>query len=155
MMVYQINPILIEIAKKFKAAHTSEPDSVAAIALMIALNWRTNKQPYLPTISELTGTMFDMPEKLALKLHPFLVNQGHLLGQLNNNQGSYGGNYSEVLGMAKNVNTDYTLKSNLLGNPYIDMNDWEWGDYSWPFFTFIKLENPQSINYLQLKLSQS
>jgi hypothetical protein len=149
-----INPILINIAKEFKKSHSSEPDSVAAIALMIALNWRTNKEPYLPTTSELTGSLFDMPEKLALKLHPFLVNQGHLLGQLNNDQGFFGGDYSEVLGMAKNVNTDYTLKSNPIGNPYIVMNDWEWGDYSWPRFTFIKITAPQAINYQILKLSQ-
>jgi hypothetical protein len=146
-----INPILINIAKEFKKSHSSEPDSVAAIALMIALNWRTNKEPYLPTTSELTGSLFDMPEKLALKLHPFLVNQGHLLGQLENQTGFFGGDYEEVLKMAKNVNADYTLKSNPLGN---GINDWNWEDYSWPHFTFIKITAPQAINYQILKLSQ-
>ena len=153
-MRYQINPILIEIAKNFKAAHTTEPDSVAAIALIIALNWRTDKEPYLPTISDMISGQFEMPEKLAQKLHPFLVNQGHLLGQLINNSGFYGGDYQEVLEIVGEVNSDYTLKN----PPWDDGDiDWEWGstDYHWPFFTFIKLEDPQSINYLQLKLSQS
>ena len=153
-MVYQINPILIEIAEGFKKAHTSEPDSVAAIALMIALIWRTDKEPYLPAVQELTGSVFYMPEKLALKLHPFLMTQGNLLGQLTNDIGFYGGVHyvEEVLEFADEVNTDYSLKT----PPFKYGNDdWEWADHTWPQFTFIKLKNPQSINYLQIKLSQS
>jgi len=147
-MKYQINPILIQIAKNFKAAHTSEPDSVAAIALMIALNWRTNKEPYLPTMSEMTGTLFDMPEKLARKLHYFLfTTQGYLLGQLTNEDGYYGGNYSEVLRIAENVDADYTLKD----SPDDEGGFWEWEDYSWPEFTFVSYSTTyQAINKKKL-----
>ena len=151
----KINPILINMAEAFKKSHSSEPDSVAAIALMIALNWRTNKEPYLATISEMAGTMFDMPEKLARKLHPFLVTtQGDLLGQLINNDGFYGGDYEEVLSAANEINADYSLK-----NPPIKdtQRDWEWHEgYVWPQFTFIDvtIPTPQTINYKKIKLSQ-
>ena len=153
-MKVKINPILIKIAKEFKKAHTSEPDSVAAIALMIALNWRTDKEPYLSTVTQLTGSLFDMPEKLALKLRPFLVTQGDLLGQLINNNGFYGGDYEEVLKAANEVNADYSLK----GQPSKynhGQKDWEWHEgYAWPEFTFVAISNPQAINYKILKLSQ-
>jgi hypothetical protein len=151
-MKAQINPILIEIAKEFKKSHSSEPDSVAAIALMIALNWRTNKEPYLSTMSEMTQTMFDMRYDLAQKLHLFLMTQGDLLGQLENDAGVYGGDYEEVLMAAKTVNADYTLKS----TPLLTSNgDWEWWEgYVWPQFTFIKIIAPQAINYQILKFSQ-
>jgi len=147
-MKYRINPILIEIAKNFKAAHTTEPDSVAAIALMIALNWRTDREPYLASINELTKSSgFTMPEKLARKLHPFLITQGHLLGQLTNEDGYYGGDYSEVLKIAKNVNADYTLKD----GPYKDDPFWDWEDYSWPQFTFVNYSTTyQAINKRKL-----
>lgn len=146
----QINPILIEIAKNFKAAHTSEPDSVAAIALMIALNWRTNKEPYLPTVSELTGTLFDMPEKLARKLHSFLITtQGYLLGQLINNDGYYGGDYEEILKAGDGVNADYSLKNPPIKD--IERNDWEWYEgYVWPSFTFVENTMPEAINKKKL-----
>lgn len=147
-MKYQINPILIEIAKNFKAAHTSEPDSVEAIALMIALNWRTNMEPNLPTMAGLTGSLFDMPEKLARKIHPFLITQGYLLGQLTNDSDFFGGDYSEVVKMVNEVNADYTLKSNPLGN---GMDDWEWEGYSWPQFTFVGYSTTyQAINKKKL-----
>lgn len=144
-----INPILIEVAKRFKQAHTSEPDSVAAIALMIALNWRTNKEPYIPTESLLAGNFFLMPEKMVRKLHPFLKSQGHLLGQLTNHLNFFGGDYKTVLNLAKGVNDDYSL------NAYTNGETWEWQDYGWPGFTFVKL-NHQAINYpnIYLKLSQ-
>lgn len=146
-MKYRINPILIEIAKNFKAAHTSEPDSVAAIALMVALNWRTNKEPYVPTMSELTGSMFDMPEKMARKFHPFLITQGHLLGQLINNDGYYGGDYSEVLNLANAVNADYSLKD----DPDQDGSFFDWGGYSWPKYTFVSYSTTyQAINKKKL-----
>ena len=148
-MKVKINPILINIAEAFKKSHTSEPDSVAAIALMIALNWRTNKEPYLATISEMGGTMFDMPEKLARKLHPFLITQGHLLGQLKNDGGFYGGDYEEVLRAANGINADYSLK-----NPPIKdtpRNDWEWYEgYVWPSFTFVENTMPEAINKKKL-----
>jgi hypothetical protein len=151
----KINPILINIAKEFKKSHSSEPDSVAAIALMIALNWRTNKEPYLSTMSDMTGTMFDMRYDLAQKLHPFLITQGDLLGQLENQDGFFGGDYEEVLSIANNVNADYTLKSlTSMVVPENGKKDWEWRDYSWPHFTFIKITAPQAINYKILKLSQ-
>lgn len=153
-MKVKINPILIEIAKEFKKAHTSEPDSVAAIALMIALNWRTDREPYISTMTQLTGTMFDMPEKLALKLHPFLVTQGNLLGQLTNDFGFYGGDYEEVLLAAKNVNADYSLKNPPSKYDH-GQKDWEWHEgYAWPHFTFVGFSTPQAINYKILKLSQ-
>ena len=145
-MKYQINPILIEIAKKFKAAHTSEPDSVAAIALMIALNWRTDKEPYLPTISRMISGQFDMPEKLARKLQPFLITQGHLLGKLTNDSDFFGGDYEEVVTMANEVNADYTLKSNPFRH---GIDDWDWEDYSWPQFTFVEC-GYQAINKKKL-----
>lgn len=146
-MKYQINPILIELATNFKKAHISEPDSVAAIALMIALNWRTNKEPYLSDISSLKEAVFDMPEKLALKLHPFLVNQGDLLGQLTNDHDFYGGDYEEVVKAGNEVNADYTLKS----NPIPDHIGWEWYEgYVWPQFTFIEISMPEAINKKKL-----
>ena len=138
-MKYTINPILIQVAKNFKKTHTSEPNSVAEIALIIALNWRTDEEPYLPSISAMTDGLFEMPEKLAQKLHPFLMTQGFELGLLKNENGFYGGDYTEVVEVADEVNSDYTLK-----NPPLYGNvSWEWGAnrYNWPKFTFIKSEN--------------
>lgn len=149
-MKYRINPILIEIAKNFKAAHTSEPDSVAAIALMIALNWRTDREPYLSSELRMTQAIaFDMPEKLARKLHPFLVNQGHLLGQLTNENGFYAAiTYSDIVMLTNEVNADYTLKD----DPIFLGGDWVWpkpnpNGYSWPLFTFVRYSTTyQAIN---------
>jgi len=147
-MRYQINPILIEIAKNFKAAHTSEPDSVAAIALMIALNWRTDMEPYLPTADQLAGSSFYMPEKMALKFRQFLMGQGRLLAQLKNDQGFYHGDYTNVLATAdEGVNSDFTLKD----NPSLDSDtSWDWSDYAWPQFTFVEISIPEAINKKKL-----
>lgn len=150
-MRVKINPILIKLAREFKKAHTSEPDSVATIALIIALNWRTNKEPYLPPVEQLTGSLFDMPEKMARKLHPFLVSQGYLLGQLKNEDGFFGGDYEEVVRFANNVTADYRLKNLPLGG---GAAAWEWEDYTWPNFTFVASNAPQAINYKKLKLFQ-
>lgn len=158
-MIYRINPILIEIAKNFKAAHTSEPDSVAAIALMISFNYRTDKEPFVRSFAELVGN-FEMPEKLARKLHSFLLTQGNLLGQLKNDHDYFGGTYSGILKAAKYVNNDYTLNQSLdrcspanLG--FDDYSDWEWMEYTWPKFVFVnedyKWYNPKTYQAINKK----
>jgi hypothetical protein len=142
-----INPILLEIGNNFKQAHTSEPDSVEAIALMVALLYRTNREPHIMEVIDMIED-FEMPEKLARKFHPFLKTQGYLLGQLENDMGFFGGEYSEVIRLINN----YWGKK----EPTIDSDrDWDWGSYAWPVFTFVKVEVPQTINYSILKLSQS
>jgi hypothetical protein len=145
-MMIVINPILLEIGNNFKQAHTSEPDSVEAIALMVALLYRTNREPYIMEVIDMIED-FEMPEKLARKFHSFLKTQGYLLGQLKNDMGFFGGEYSEVIRLINN----YWGKK----EPTIDSDrDWDWGSYAWPFFTFVKVKVPETINYSILKLSQ-
>jgi len=142
-----INPILLEIGNNFKQAHTSEPDSVEAIALMTALLYRTDKEPHIMSLAEMV-IEFEMPEKLAQKFHPFLKTQGHLLDQLENDSGYYGGTYQEVL---DKLEYDWNFDG-------VEFNDYDWTwspDYAFPDFTFVVVEKPQSINYHKLKLSQS
>ena len=145
-----INPILLEIGNNFKQAHTSEPDSVEAIALMVALLYRTDKEPYIMSLAEMV-IEFEMPEKMAQKFHPFLKTQGHLLGQLENDRGYYGGTYQEVL---DKLEYDWNFADVEFYEP-----DWTWSpDYAFPAFTFVVVErpqDPQAINYSTLKLSQS
>ena len=140
-----INPILLEIGNNFKQAHTSEPDSVEAIALMTALLYKTDKEPYIIEFNDMVNE-FEMPEKLARKFHPFLKTQGHLLGQLENDRGHYGGMYQEVL---DKLEYDW----NFADVEFYDY-EWTWNDYIFTAFTFVVVERPQSINYLHLKLSQ-
>ena len=143
-----INPILLEIGNNFKQAHTSEPDSVEAIALITALLYRTDKEPYIMEFNDMVNE-FEMPEKLARKFHPFLKTQGHLLGQLENDMGHYyGGRYQDVL---DKIDYDW----NFAEVEFDDVSDeWSWNDYTFPAFTFVVVERPQSINYHKLKLSQ-
>ena len=150
-MKVEINPILLEIGNNFKQAHTSEPDSVEAIALITALLYRTNQEPYIMSLAEMVID-FEMPEKMAKKFHPFVKTQGDLLGQLENDRGHYGGTYQEVL---DKLEYDWNFADVEFYEPD---SEWLWNpDYSFPAFTFVVVErpqSPQSINYHKLKLSQ-
>ncbi len=161
-----INPILMKLGREFVRKHpkmagwrpgVGKIDKGApfrgevVVALLIALNYRTNEEPLIQTHHEMINAM-EIPPELALALNKFLHGETILLSKLGRQKYDfYGGDYDEVVSLATVVDDDNMVVGVGFDRVKYD-GELSWEDYSWPAFTFDnQMSFYQSINYRKLK----